>query len=64
MTSIEMPVLVSAVDHDDLFEVDSPALLFKHLPNAQLAILPGSRHAFQNVDLDQYMPVFRRFAGK
>ena len=52
--------LVSAVDKDDLFSVQSPLYLHEHLPNSTLAILPGQRHALQNVDLDQLTPMITR----
>jgi pimeloyl-ACP methyl ester carboxylesterase len=57
---VNVPTLVSAVDEDDLFSIDSPVDLFKLLPNAKLAILPGKRHAFQNVNLDVLVPLLLR----
>lgn len=60
-----VPTLVSAVDKDDLFTIDSPVYLYKHLPNSTLAILPGKRHALQNVDLDLLTPLIdRHFSGR
>ena len=55
--------LVSAVDEDDLFTVDSPVRLHKTLPNSQLAIIPGKRHAFQNVNLEVMVPLLSRHFG-
>lgn len=57
---VTTPTLVSAVDEDDLFTVDSPVNLYKTLPNAKLAILPGKRHALQNVNLDVLTPLLQR----
>ncbi len=57
---VNLPTLVSAVDEDDLFTIDSPVRLFKTLPDARLAILPGKRHALQNVNLDVLVPLLLR----
>ena len=52
--------LVSAVDEDDLFSVESPVQLHNTLANSNLAIIPGKRHAFQNVNLELMVPLVRR----
>lgn len=57
---VKTPTLVSSVDEDDLFEVDSPVRLHNTLANSNLAIIPGKRHAFQNVNLDLMVPLLRR----
>ena len=57
---VEMPTLVTAVDKDDLFTVHSPVYLYDRLPQGTLAIIPGQRHALQNVDLDQLVPLILR----
>ena len=49
--------LVSAVHDDDLFSIDSPVNLHKRLKNSKLAVIPGRRHALQNLDLDLYIPI-------
>lgn len=61
---VTTPTLVSAVDEDDLFSVDSPVGLHKMLANSNLAIIPGKRHALQNVNLDLLVPLLRRHFGK
>ena len=58
-----MPTLVTAVDKDDLFTVHSPVYLYDRLPKGTLAIIPGQRHALQNVDLDQLVPLILRHFG-
>ena len=61
---VPMHTLVTAVDKDDLFTVQSPVYLYERLPNGTLAIIPGQRHALQNVDLDQLVPlILRHFAS-
>ena len=57
---IAAPTLVSAVHDDDLFPVDSPVGLHKLLTKSTLAIIPGRRHALQNLDLDLYVPILMR----
>ncbi len=47
---IDHPVLVSAVDRDDLLPLGVPFSLHRALPNSTLAILPGTRHAFRDLD--------------
>ena len=46
---ITAPTLVSAVHDDDLFSIDSPVELHKLLTKSTLAIIPGRRHAIQNL---------------
>lgn len=45
VAALDSPVLVSAVDQDDLFPLAVPMMLYRKLPNARLTIVPGSRHA-------------------
>jgi len=54
------PTLVSAVDQDDLFPLDAPLGLHGVLPNSHLALIPGQRHALQNVNLDTLVPLLRQ----
>ena len=57
---VPMHTLVTAVDKDDLFTVHSPVYLYDRLPHGTLAIIPGQRHALQNADLDQLVPLILR----
>ena len=47
---ITHPTLVSAVDRDDLLPLGASFSLQRALPNSTLAILPGTRHAFRDLD--------------
>ena len=47
---IDHPALVSAIDQDDLLPLGVPFSLHRALPNSILAILPGTRHAFRDLD--------------
>ena len=64
LQQIRQPTLVSAVDRDDLFPLDHPLRLHRALPNAHLAVLPGSRHALQALDADVYAGLLRRWLGR
>ncbi len=57
---VDTHTLVSAVDEDDLFSVDSPVQLHTTLQHSNLAIIPGKRHAPQNVNLELMIPLLRR----
>lgn len=57
---IEQPVLVSAVDRDDLLPLGTPFSLHRALPNSTLAILPGARHAFRDLDPVLYARLLRQ----
>jgi len=51
--TVSHPALVSAVDRDDLFPLDAPLSLQRHLPNARLAVLPGDHHALPQAPIAQ-----------
>mgnify|MGYP006275921341 CR=1 FL=1 len=53
VAELDLPVLVSAVDQDDLFPLTVPMTLHRRLPDARLAILPGTRHALPQAPLSR-----------
>jgi pimeloyl-ACP methyl ester carboxylesterase len=53
VSELDAPVLVSAVDRDDLFPLTVPLTLHRRLPNARLAILPGRHHALPRAPLSR-----------
>lgn len=57
---LHQPILVTSVDHDDLFPLSSPLDLHRILPNSSLALIPGNRHALSALDLDSYLPILLR----
>jgi methylmalonyl-CoA epimerase len=59
--ALDHPVLVSAVDEDDLFPLETPLTLHRQLPNARLAILPGRRHALPDAPLSHLADLLREF---
>ncbi|MFQ5572378.1 MAG: methylmalonyl-CoA epimerase [Rhodothermales bacterium] len=63
LARIEHPVLVSAVDRDDLFPPGVPLALHHTLPNSSLALLPGNRHALRDLDAGLYARLLLRHFG-
>jgi pimeloyl-ACP methyl ester carboxylesterase len=61
--TLNHPTLVSAVDADDLFPLDTPLGLHGLLPKSRLALIPGARHALQDVNLDLLVPLLRYHFG-
>ncbi len=56
--------LITSVDKDDLFPIRAALYLAEHLSDNTLAILPGRRHALQQVDLDLLVPLLQQHFGK
>lgn len=55
------PILVSAGDHDHLVTHEEAIRLFRALPHGELLILPATRHPFQSVPMDSFVPVVLNF---
>ena len=60
LASVQRPTLVSAVDRDDLFPLAHTLRLHDALPDARLALFPGSRHALSALDPEGYAATLRR----
>lgn len=56
---VAAPTLVSAVDQDELFPLPSTIELQALLPNSHLALVPGTRHALPQTNLDVLVPLLR-----
>jgi methylmalonyl-CoA epimerase len=63
VAALDHPTLVSAVDADDLFPLDTPLGLHGLLPNSRLALVPGERHALQDANLGLLVPLLRHHFG-
>jgi pimeloyl-ACP methyl ester carboxylesterase len=60
LEAITAPVLIAIGDHDSgLFE--QALNIFRQLPTAQLAVIPGASHYVLNSDPDSVLPVVARF---
>ena len=55
VTTLEQPVRLCVGDRDVMVSIDETAALARALPNGQLAVLPGTRHPMEQLDLDQLM---------
>lgn len=56
---VQQSTLVSAADQDELFPRSSTLDLERLLPNAHLALLPGTRHALPQMNLNVLVPLLR-----
>lgn len=61
LADVQTPTLVSAGDSDDLFPLGKTLDLYRLLPAARLAILPGVRHALRPDDARVLAPLVRSF---
>ena len=55
------PILVSVGDHDKLVTLEEAIRLFRSLPKGELLVLPATRHPFQSVQIDSFLPVILHF---
>ena len=60
-TSIQIPSLVMLGDKDKMVSREETIAVFEKLPDAQLAILPGTPHPIEQVDNDLLAYHIRRF---
>ncbi len=60
-TSIQIPSLIMLGDKDKMVTREETIAVFEQLPNAQLAILPGTPHPIEQVDKDLLAFHIRRF---
>ena len=57
----DFPILVSVGDSDQLVLLDEAIRLVRALPKGELLVLPATRHPFQSVRLDPFLPVLLDF---
>jgi pimeloyl-ACP methyl ester carboxylesterase len=57
----DFPILVSLGDHDQLIPLEEAILLVRSLPKGEMLVLPATRHPFQYVRLDYFLPVVLDF---
>lgn len=55
------PILVSVGDHDQLISLEEATRLFRSLPQGELLVLPATRHPFQTVRPETFLPVTLNF---
>ncbi|MDX1530611.1 MAG: methylmalonyl-CoA epimerase [Rhodothermales bacterium] len=54
LAAIRHPALVAAGDADRYFRIEHALNLWRQMPNAQLAVLPGLDHPIQHVPVDRF----------
>lgn len=60
LSSVPHSTLVTYLDEDPLFPLEVTRNVYRHLPHARLAVLPGSRHTLRDLPLDILTPLLRR----
>ena len=60
-SSIQVPTLLMLGDRDKMVSQEETVTIYKSIPNAQLAILPGTPHPIEQVDTTQLADKLRRF---
>jgi len=60
LPEITAPALVGALDQDPLFDLDASRALHQALPNARLAVLPGTTHSLHQAPLRLLAPLVTR----
>lgn len=62
-TTITTPSLIMLGDRDKMVTLDETVTVYKQLPSAQLAILPGTPHPLEQVDTDLLASFINRFVN-
>jgi pimeloyl-ACP methyl ester carboxylesterase len=58
---IASKVLLMIGDRDKMVSLDETVAVFKQLPSAQLAVLPGTPHPIEQVDAGMVVEMIKRF---
>jgi pimeloyl-ACP methyl ester carboxylesterase len=64
IAAIDVPALVVAGDRDPIVPLDQSVALFRALPNARLAVLPGVGHLSPRLMPDAFDAIFARFLAE
>ncbi len=59
LQTVEHPTLVTALDEDPLFPLEAAMTIHETLPNARLAVLPGTQHSLPNAPLSAFTSLLR-----
>jgi len=57
------PTLVAGLDEDLLFSIEDTQMVYRHLQDARLAILPGQQHRLVEETVNLMVPLLRRHFG-
>jgi pimeloyl-ACP methyl ester carboxylesterase len=59
--SIQVPTLIMLGDRDRMVTLEETVAVYRALPNAQLAIVPGTHHPIEQVNLDALAFLVKQF---
>ena len=62
-TSVTTPCLLLLGDRDKMVTLDETVAVYKQLPNAQLGVLPGTPHAFEQVNVSLLSRLIKEFVA-
>lgn len=62
--AITAPSLILLGDRDKMVTLDETVAVYKQLPNAQLGVLPGTPHAFEQVNVPVLAEMIMRFVNE
>jgi pimeloyl-ACP methyl ester carboxylesterase len=54
LANIQCPVRLCVGDRDTTVSVEETLAAYRHLPKGQLAVLPGTPHPWEKVDLPRF----------
>jgi pimeloyl-ACP methyl ester carboxylesterase len=63
-TYINTPSLILLGDRDKMVPLEETTAVYKQLPNAQFGVLPGTPHAFEQVNLSVLAEMISRFINE
>ena len=61
VSRLQVPVLISVGDRDELVPLPEAARLSRILPNGELLVLPGVRHPFNSIRPVPFLPALQYF---
>jgi pimeloyl-ACP methyl ester carboxylesterase len=64
LEDLELPVMISVGDRDDLVPVSEAVDLYKSLRNGQLCVFPDTFHSLESLRDHVFLPVFKDFVNR
>jgi len=64
LAHIQLPVLLGIGDRDNMVSLDETLAIYKTLPQAQLYMLPGTKHPIETVNIDMLITLLTAFLGQ
>lgn len=64
LPQLQLPVQVAVGDHDNMVTVEETLWAYRLLPNANLQVLPNTRHPFETLSVELLNQHIRQFIGQ